>query len=349
VRFRPFYPATLPTNYLLNALAGFLTLICVSGVSPCYGAEIYAAESLATTNDTPFVQLFGLTRADYKLKLSNKQTRLHSQLSIANYLSAGDKDSTFFYIDGETHIWRNSLYHQLNQDFGITVMIPRIRHSAGFADRFIYDFHDILRLPQNGRRDTHHDRLDWFLRRDGQALARLEENSSGWGDITASLIWFSKPNQQWQAQVKLPQGDFDSQTGSERLDAGISFAGSNPEWLEARAWLSKLPLSVWYGAGLSYIGQNAELSALEPYGWASTARVGMGLAVSDWQLKAQLDTNSPLFDSEIRELGWIPLQITLAAGLQLLHNSELTFAIVEDLRPRVTPDVIFNLGLKHTF
>ena len=62
---------------------------------------------------------------------------------------------------------------------------------------------------------------------------------------------------------ELPTGDYSDQTGSEKFDVGFALAQINPDWFKNRSVLSDFQLSIWYGAGLSYLGELKKLNELD--------------------------------------------------------------------------------------
>lgn len=317
-----------------------------------FSAETFRTETLVVENRSPVIQLYALSRPEFLVPQATGQHSWESRLSLSNYLSSGSRGNQYLFIDGETWTLDNTLRHQLSEQTILQVTVPWMEHGEGFTDRSIYHFHELFQLPQNGRTSSHHDLMNWVLRIDGQDIISLNNTVSGIGDIKLKLSWTpdNQNNTQITVQLKLPTGDFDKQTGSEKLDFGVSMVGINPDWLSQRSWLQSTALSVWYGAGFSVLGQPRQLSELQARHLALTARTGAAWQItSDWRLKVQLDSNSPLFDSEIRELGWMPVQIGIATEHNITSDIRFDFMMIEDLRPRVTPDIIFSTGLNIRF
>ena len=296
--------------------------------------------------------LFSLARPSFYTTGEAGKNTWRSQFEISNYLSSTKRGSEIFQIDGETWLATNSIVHQLNDDTSLQLSIPWLKHGKGKIDRFLFHFHDIFQLPQNGRQDDRHNEMYWEVQHGNDRPVFLKGSVSGFGDIVlrASQLISGNIDQQWHVQIKLPTGEFDDQTGSEKTDMGLAFSFRNPQWLKDRKWLVTTPLSFWYGLGVNYIGHVSQLEAFNQNAWITTARTGLAWQfATDWQFKGQLDSHNSLFDSSARELGWVPLQATLAVDAKLTDNSFFSAAIIEDLRPRVTPDVIFSFELKHTF
>lgn len=315
-------------------------------------AEIFNTETISVENRSPVIQLFSLSRPDYSIPDQQGEYRWKPRLELTNYLSATRKQNDFFLIDGETWIVSNTLQYQLSDQTNLQFILPWLRHNAGVADRFIYDFHKIFALPQNGRDQLDNDAMSWVLNVNNSEVLTLNDAQSGIGDVRIKLSWSpeSLPDTHITSLIKLPTGKFDKQTGSENVDVGMSIYQSNPDWLKNRSWLSAFPLSLWYGAGINYVGAVDELNELKANRLAATFRTGIAWAASeDWHLKLQFDSNTPLFDSEIRELGWMPVQISMATEYIISEDTAVDLALIEDLRPRASPDIIFTTGLSIRF
>lgn len=329
-----------------------LMLIFSSNTPLCYSANYFETNSIHLSNNGPITNLFSLARPDIIPNKALASLSFSTQLELTNYISSTIKTRDEFYIDGETWTYRNSLHYQLKSNLIISASIPWVKHSGGISDSFIYNFHDIFQLPQNGRRQNNEDKIRWILNRDGKTLVNIDDDLSAWGDlsITAQLTPEHSPSVRWTFMTKLPTGDYKKQSGSNEFDLGVSFAQINPDWFKERSVLSDWMLSIWYGTGLSYLGEVDELRALEQNPLVMSFRTGIAYAyIPTWHLKCQFDAHTALFDSEIRELGWMPLQISLSTMHQLSKQTRFEFAIIEDIRPRSAPDVIFQTTFETRF
>lgn len=330
----------------------YIILVAIISISPSNAAEVYRTATIDVTNLSPVIQLFALTQPDFYLNHKTNTTHLKSRLELINYLSQTNKGDEYFFIDGETLIATNTYQQQLSDNSIFHLSIPWISHNKGVADSFIYNFHELFQLPQNGRSNERENQLDWVLRKNNANVINLRNHQSGIGDIRLKLSWTPKSldNTQITTQLKLPTGSFKKQTGSEKVDFGLSILKNNPDWLKKRNWLSDFPLSVWYGAGINYVSAISALEDFDAYPFIATLRSGIAWSIyPHWSLKAQFDSNTPLFNSNIRELGWMPVQISIATEHKLFNNISLNFVLIEDLRPRASPDVTFSSELSIKF
>jgi hypothetical protein len=329
--------------------ASLLFILCVSK-SNC--AEFFETNSINLFNNGPILNLFSFSRPDVAENKIKKSLTLRSQFELSNYISSSSKSGDQYLIDGENWTLRNTLSYQISSNFMVSASLPWIKHTGGRSDSFIYKFHDIFQLPQNGRRSNNENNFRWVLNNDGQTLLELDNEVSAWGDlsITAQLTPQNSPSVRWSFMTKLPTGNYYKQTGSEKFDLGASFAQINPNWFRERSNLAALNLAFWYGSGVSYLGEVEALKTLDQKPFVFTFRTGLAYSpFQSWHLKIQLDAQSPLFNTEIRELGWYPLQISLASMHQLSPKTKFEFVIIEDIRPRTAPDVIFQTSLQTTF
>jgi hypothetical protein len=338
----------------MNKYLFFMSLLLAALYSSRATAQANSFETATITlfNNGPVMNLIALSRPDFMPASPAKSVTLRAQYELTNYISSTAKGPDVFYIDGETLTLRHTLSYQIDDALQIGFSIPWIEHSGGMADQFIFDFHDIFQLPQNGRTESNEDDLRWRLLHNGERLLRVDDRLSGWGDlsITAQLTPSSKPSARWTFMTKLPTGDFDKQTGSGKFDAGISFTEMNPEWFKTRNTLSGFDLAFWYGAGINYVGQINRFRSLDQSPFVATLRTGIAYApFKHWHIKTQLDSQSPLYNTEIRELGWFPMMISFASSHLLSTNTQLEFVIIEDLRPRSAPDVIFQSNFQIRF
>lgn len=317
-----------------------------------FAGQTHLSKTLDVKNNSPIISLFSLPRADFYPSNKPGTRTLESSFEITNYISSTSKQGDFLLIDGESWSLNSKLLYQYNHQLQIGLSTKWIKHGKGITDRFIYHFHDILQLPQNGRSDEYHERFFWSFYADSQEVLTVRDDLSAWGDTELSLAWQPPElnNTQFNAFLKLPTGDYQQQTGSERVDFSLSFAQQNPDWFSNRNSLNTSSIAFWYGAGLGYTSKVTELSKFTQNILNFSLRTGLAWLVSaNWQVKAQIDTHSPLFKTELRELGWFPLQFTIGTDYKVTEDATLNLMIVEDLRPRSAPDVIFSTGLSIKF
>lgn len=327
-------------------------ILCAVLSSNTNSAEFFLTDSINLRNNGPILNLFHFSRPDIITNKPANTYTLNSKLELSNYISSTSKNGDQLYIDGESWIFRNTLSYQASSNLIISASLPWIKHTGGKSDSFIYKFHELFQLPQNGRTTDNQDELRWILNKDGKTLLNLDSELLGWGDlsITTQLTPQNAPSVKWSFMAKLPTGNYDKQTGSDKLDFGASFAQMNPDWFQNRSLLSEHNLAFWYGSGATYLGKASALEDLDQNLFIFTFRTGFAYSpFQSWHLKCQLDAHTPLFNTGIRELGWTPVQISFSTQHQLSAKTQFEFVIIEDIRPRSTPDVIFQTSLQTTF
>ena len=316
----------------------------------CQSAETFSTGTLPIENRSPYLNIFSFSRPDFEVQTPNNELIWRPRLEVINFISSTRKSKDFSLIDGETWIASNTIQYQLNENIQVDLTIPWISHGGGISDRFIYQFHNVFQLPQNGRTKDGNDDMRWLLHSNNEVLIDQNTSIRGVGDISAKVSWTTPrfANTKFSGKLKLPTGSLDKFTGSEEFDFGISVLQYNPPWFESRNFWSETVLSLWYGLGYSVIGKTKLYDEFKTKLGTFTARIGAGwMTMPGWQIKMQLDSNSPLFETKIRELGWYPIQFSIGSSHKLGHASSLDLVIVEDLRPRSAPDVIFSIGFNH--
>jgi hypothetical protein len=128
----------------------------------------------------------------------------------------------------------------------------------------------------------------------------------------------------------------------------LAGSGSTDEWLtllRSRALPERRhPSGYYWGVGVMHVG-DPEIIAFQSKTWVYTAILG-----GSWQrwarfgLKAQLDVHAPFYDSPLEEIGDTAVEATFGAWMQRRKNARLDFAVVEDLRVRTAPDVVFKIA-----
>lgn len=336
----------MPSNiYLYLSIA-----IAVLPLQLAHGNTLSTATSLDIKNLSPVISLFNIAGPDYQKPLKPGEFSYKAQLEVSNYISLANHNTERFFIDGETWSLRQRLDYQLD-NWHLSAQAPLIYHGPGLLDAAIYRFHDIFDMPQNGRSKIREDELDWQLESQGQTLIQINNEQFSLGDLALS----AKHNLNMGAHVfglhiKLPTGQFDKQSGSGGVDIGLSYSSANPAFFQEREFLKDWPLALWWGASINYLSQAPKLKVLKQNSWVAAARLGLSWQAFDkLYFKLQLDSHSPVFNSNTRELGWVPIISTVALNYQHSRDQSFELSIVEDLRPRVTPDISILLSYQTSF
>jgi hypothetical protein len=91
---------------------------------------------------------------------------------------------------------------------------------------------------------------------------------------------------------------------------------------------------------MSNIQNNFVVAGRAGIGWQATKLI---------QLKLQLDTQSPLYDSDLKDLGEQAFQLVTGGSLTFSDNIYLDISVAEDIRTLTAADVALQLALVATF
>ena len=320
-------------------------------IEPVNAAEIRAFHN---NNQLPFHQIFGLPSLDNNPLTEAGDWRSSIVTTISNtYEFDGDNDIFIsddegISIDGETHRFSLLLNYALRDNLQLGFEIPYVKHSGGFLDDFIYEWHDFFGQPQNGREKDESDEIFFeYKNNDGDKFG-IDSTESGIGDVRLNVA-YSRPLEKdrtliYSAEVKLPTGDFDKLTGSGGTDVSVGVTINDPHSLAASN------VTLFGGLAAIYLGDiDSDLSD-DQYNFAMALRAGMGWqALQKLQLKLQLDGHTPLYDSNLEEMGNTTLQIVIGGSVFFTEDVYLDLAVTEDLIVETAPDVGFILALVAKF
>jgi hypothetical protein len=300
-----------------------------------------------TYNQLPFKQIFGLPSLDNSPLTEPGTSRFTIISNISNTYDSSLGTNEAIVTDVETLRTSLILSYAALSNLQLGIEIPYVRHSGGFLADFIYDWHDIFNMPQNGRTKTNSDQLQiQYLSTSGTAYT-LTDSGDGIGDIRLNCSYTRPWNYRsiiFSSELKLPTGDFDKLTGSGGMDfsAGLT--------INDAASLENYNITLFGGLAAIYLDDIDGTLSIIQNNFALTARAGIGWQPSPrFQLKLQMDTHSPLYDSDIKELGDPGLQIAMGGSLFFSENDYIDLYIAEDLDISSAADVAFQLTLVLTF
>ncbi|OZG70516.1 hypothetical protein BTA51_25625 [Hahella sp. CCB-MM4] len=293
----------------------------------------------------PTTNIFGLP--DLQTRELSPDSRFELSLSshLANtYInrSAGEDDAI---IDGEIMVAAIKGRWKLNEHYDVSLYVPYVQQDEGQLDNLIYDWHEWFGLPQGGRTEATNNQFKYRYRHNGQTLMELNDSEAGLGDIRLGLqrsfVW---GEQTWLAQmeIKAPTGDADYLNGSGAWDASLGLGWQQ----EVESQLGRF--SHFAAAGLSYLGDmDLRLSSAQN-NWAASARTGFHWHALQWlTITAQLDTHSPLYDSDLKSFSSFPLQLTAGGRFIINRSTDIQLSMGEDLNTVVSPDFAVNAAVSH--
>jgi len=300
-----------------------------------------------TLNLNPMIQIFGLPSLNNQLIGKDGTIALELEQQVANFHSQTILPSESIKLDGET--WRTSLNtsYVISKRSQVSLSIPYIRHSAGYLDSLIYNWHDALGLPQGGRTKETNDNIDIHYLRNNEPILSQQETTSGIGDIRIKYA-YSLPLYERemiiQSEIKLPTGNIDDLTGSEGTDFSMGFMINDAKTLKAQS------ISFWYGGAASYLEDTNNPIFENQNNAIFSARTGLGWLVNESiTLKTQLDAHSAVYDSDTPELGDPAVMLTLGGDIHFSSRYRLELSGVEDMMTDTSPDIIFTAKLTALF
>jgi hypothetical protein len=316
-------------------------------LSPFSSAEAAEIRAFHNINQLPLKQIFGLPSLDNSPLTEAGKWRLNLVANLSNTYDYSAQGGEQLMTDAET--FRGSLlasYAPWNK-WQLSVEVPYVSHDGGFLDDFIYDWHDFFGMSQNGRTKENSDQLQISYLADSGTSFDLPGSGSGLGDIRINGA-YTRPWEKrafiFSTEVKFPTGDFDKLTGSGGYDFSVGLTLNDPQSLE------KYRITMYGGLAALFLGDiDGELAAVQN-NFAVAGRVGIGWQATQLiQLKLQLDGQSALYDSDLKELGNTAFQLVMGGSLTFSDDLYLDISVAEDINTATAVDVAFQLALVATF
>ncbi len=275
------------------------------------------------------------------------EARYTLHASSANYFSSANHDNLKYKIDGETATVQQSF--ELGLEHGLIGITNRwFQHSSGSMDSMIYDFHDLFGMPQNGRSTANNGQINWLIEANNQDFYTLQHSVSGFGD-TSLFYEFRhlKQIRNLRLEVSIPSGSTANRTSTETWGLSVSSSLVGPALFAEQEYLPTL--KTWFGLGANILHNDDSLDAIKLNPLVAAFVAGAIYDASDsWDFEAQINTNSPYFDSEIRELGWVPIIASFASGYRF-NTSKVQLGFSQDLRPGTSPDFSVFFAFNYDF
>jgi hypothetical protein len=316
-------------------------LLTISAPLSAAGLDVFALR-----NQHPFLHIYGLPPLQQAALVERGRTDYAVVLSIVNNAAANNSEPESITLDGESYFVDFTFRRRVHERLEIGLDVPLVKHSPGFLDRMIFDWHDLWGMS-NSKRDGPHNQLDYFYERDGSVKQQMTTSSSGIGDVQLSaatgLIMGGDAGSRHvtlRFSVKLPTGDSGDVHGSGAVDAALGVYAQDSRQLFGRE-LAYLGFVGLLGLGDGDVLADQQRSAV-PYGglaatWHATGR---------FAVTAQLQAQSTYIDSDLDELGSSSIQLAVGGAYRWPgHGVALRFALVEDVISDATPDFGLYLGV----
>lgn len=312
-------------------------------LAPFYVAEAADIRAFHNINQLPLKQIYGLPSLDNSPLTEAGKWRMTVIANLSNTynVSIGANDQSV--TDIETFRASLVLNYAVRDNLQIGVEVPYVHHGSGFLDDFIYDWHDFFGMPQNDRSKANSDQMQVSYISGADTLLDMSDSQEGIGDLRINAAYaFSWNNRTLilSSELKLPTGDYDKLTGSGGFDFSMGLT------INDSYSLRKYRITLYGGlAGVFMDDCDGKLAAIQN-NFALNGRAGIGWQATDlFQLKLQIDAHTPLYDSELKELGDPAFQLTMGGSLILTENAYLDISVSEDINTLTAADVAFQLAL----
>ncbi len=342
---KPFAQNSLRTNHF----SSLKTLLLWGILTFFISMTAHASESVAfnTFNLNPMVQIFGLPSLTNQALNTQGSVEIEIEQQAANYHSQSSQQNEFIKLDGET--WRTNLTigYGLTSNSTLSISAPYIRHSAGYMDDLIYNWHDTFGMPQGERTQDTNNNIDLQYEVNGEQQVNISSPVSGIGDIrikySHKLTTFDRATL-LQSEIKLPTGDIETLTGSGSTDLSLGVVINDTVSLKSQN------INIWAGAAATYLGEADNTLSREQKNAVWSGRAGLGWRINEsFALKTQLDTHSAVYNSNTTELGSAPLMLTIGGDYYLSSTYRLELSAVEDIVTEVSPDILFSIKFSARF
>lgn len=258
-----------------------------------------------------------------------------------NAFMGGTSNTERLILDGETTELAFTGHHQLSHCLHASVRLPLIARNGGSFDAGIETWHDWFGFPNAGRNNAARDQL-LFLYEQGERVMELNSASGGLGDISVWLKGATRCNQQassrvvWRAGIKLPTGDEADWLGSGGTDVWVD--------VQSRVFTPRAWLAFASSIGAILPGRSENLPRSE--GIALFGAAGLRWSVTPRLVAiATLDWHTPLYDSNLHELGSVAGQLTTGVRVALTSQSQLDVQITEDILVDTATDIALRIAV----
>lgn len=314
---------------------------------PIHAVQAAEVRAFHNINQLPFKQIFGLPSLDNSPLSKEGAWRLSFIGNISNTYNTSANSNDQIINDVET--FRGSLIvsYGLRDNLQFSVEVPYVSHDGGFLDDFIYDWHDFFSMPQNNRTKDKSDQLQVSYLSGSGASFDLDGSASSIGDIRLNGA-YSRPWKNrlviFSAEAKLPTGDYEKLTGSGGFDVSLGLTLNDPYSL------GRYRVTLYGGLAGIYLGDMDGSLAEVQNNFALAGRAGIGWQATQLlQFKLQLDAQSALYDSDLKEMGDPAFQLVVGGSLTFTDNIYLDISVAEDINTSTAADVAFQLALVAAF
>jgi hypothetical protein len=262
----------------------------------------------------------------------------------SNAAKIDDSRTSTFTLDAEVIEVRLHVERSVSSTVAVRAELPWKRTDGGTLDSFIEDWHSVLGLPSGSRRRLPRDQFLVEFLSDGTTQLRVDEDTSGLGDIPLAVGYQLQASDEralaaWLT-VKVPVGESSDLTGSGAVDLAVSLsyqAQVHENW-ELFGQLNAVRL-----------GDGDLLPELQEDGaWSALA----GATWRPWRmldLTVQLGANSRVFDGDGTYLSGDAIVLTFGGRYRTQGGWQFDVGISEDIEAGASPDIGFNFAARRGF
>lgn len=319
----------------MRTLIAMVTLLFLVALSA--RANEQTGDAFPLRNHNPFLQVFGLPSFQTADLARPDRWDVGLSIDIANDADDADRLGEKLIIDAESRVLNLTIRRRIGERLEVGIDVPYVRHSGGSLDSVIFDFHDLVGLP-NSNRDGPQNQYRLFFEQQGVTLFDTSTPTSGIGDAQISAaIGFDKIT--LRAAIKAPTGDPDNLTGSGAADLSLgAYSGAVTSLFER-------PLSYSGFVGLLALGDGEIMPDIQRSAVAYGGAALRWHATPRFALATQLYMQGPYFDANLDELGGSTFQLAFGADVRF-KRSLLRVAIVEDIAAGAAPDFALHLSFR---
>ena len=335
------------TKNIIRAICG-ITLASTSFVALAeQGAPIYVA------NQNPFVQIFGLPKAESGKITPNGKLDVNFSYHVSNNAISADAGNEHITWDGETAQYNMRFRYGVSERFELGMDVPYVDHSGGYLDSLIRRYHDLFGFPNDRQEEFEKNQIHYQYQEISgtttNSPVNMQDRAHGFGDIRFSaaipLMGNSSDAQRYLAlrpQIKLPTGDADHLLGSGGTDVSMGLTYSDFQTLR------NLNMVLSSHAGMIYMGNTKVLRDKQNH-FAGYGGVAVSWLATDYlEFKLQIDLHSAFYDSGLKQLG-SSMQLLAGGTARLPGDVLLDLGISEQIITDATPDVGFYLQARRLF
>lgn len=256
-------------------------------------------------------------------------------------------------LDGETIRSELSYRFGINPHSDITINLPYIGHTSGFADSGIEKWHDWFGLPNGNRGLRPRDGLLYSYSINGKEQLRIDRDQHGIGDIQFDYRYSFKPqsadkihtdhstiHRVVQLSLKLATGDQKHLTGSGSHSLAISLN-------TAQASVPSIKQLSWHAnSGAMWLDNGGVLEDIKKR-WLVFGSAGIGWQLNNqYALRLQFNGHSAIYNSDTKELGKTTGQIVIGLNAKTGNQTLMQLYFTEDIIVRTSPDIGIGLSIR---